>query len=158
MVTVLFTSVISTILNSTSNWFVPTPAQNLGRPWLHDIDRCIFPTAVSNFSHLRSTELSFLHDGASQSVSAATGDFPRAWSWMEARNLAASISIPFSHGLSALKRLSPQAKARFGSVCERLFGAFVVDNKSAVLWRSPLCGAETGAPRQTLVPLRLSTT
>ena len=28
----------------------------------------------------------------------------------------------------------------------------------AVLWRSPLCGAKPGAPRQTLVPLRLSTT
>jgi hypothetical protein len=31
-------------------------------------------------------------------------------------------------------------------------------SKSTVLWRSPLCGAEPGAPRQTLVPLRLSTT
>ena len=28
----------------------------------------------------------------------------------------------------------------------------------SVLWRSPLCGAEPGAPRQTLVPLCLSTT
>jgi hypothetical protein len=28
----------------------------------------------------------------------------------------------------------------------------------SVMWRSPLCGAERGAPRQTLVPLRLSTT
>jgi hypothetical protein len=41
---------------------------------------------------------------------------------------------------------------------ERLIGTFVEDNKSSVLWRSPLCGAEPGAPRQTLVPLRLSTT
>jgi putative transposase len=41
---------------------------------------------------------------------------------------------------------------------ERLIGSFVVHNKRSVLWRSPLCGAEPGAPPQTLVPLRLCTT
>ncbi len=56
------------------------------------------------------------------------------------------------------KKTRPPAQARFGSLVERAFGTFVVDNKSAVLWRSPLCGAEPGAPRQTLMPLGLSTT
>jgi len=41
-----------------------------------------------------------------------------------------------------IKKTRPPAKARFGSVCERLFGTFVVDNKSAILWRSPLCGVQ----------------
>jgi hypothetical protein len=43
-------------------------------------------------------------------------------------------------------------------VIERLFGTFVLENKSAVLWRSPLCGAELGALRKALMPLGLSTT
>ena len=30
--------------------------------------------------------------------------------------------------------------------------------RRSILWRSPLCGAEPGAPRQTLMPLGLSTT
>src|SRR6266699_3384225 len=38
------------------------------------------------------------------------------------------------------KKTRPPAQARFGSLVERAFGTFVVDNKSAVLWRSPLCG------------------
>src|SRR5439155_10267360 len=50
-----------------------------------------------------------------------------------------------------IKKTRPPAKARLGSLVERAFGTFVVDNKSAVLWRSPLCGAEPGAPRQTLM-------
>jgi hypothetical protein len=41
---------------------------------------------------------------------------------------------------------------------ERLIGTFVVLNKSSILWRFPLCGTEPGAPRQTLVSLRFSTT
>ena len=41
---------------------------------------------------------------------------------------------------------------------ERLIGTFVMDNKSAVLWRSPLCGAEARAAHQVLVPLGLSAT
>jgi hypothetical protein len=41
---------------------------------------------------------------------------------------------------------------------ERLIGNFVVLNKIAVLWRSPLCGVEHEASHQTLVPLRFSTT
>jgi putative transposase len=32
------------------------------------------------------------------------------------------------------KKTRPPAKARFGSVCERLFGAFVLHNKTAILW------------------------
>ena len=39
-----------------------------------------------------------------------------------------------------IKKTRPPAKGRFGSLVERAFGTFVVDNKSAVLWRSPLCG------------------
>jgi transposase InsO family protein len=41
---------------------------------------------------------------------------------------------------------------------ERLIGSFVEDNKSPFLWRCPLCGAKHGAPHQTSVSLRLSTT
>jgi putative transposase len=57
-----------------------------------------------------------------------------------------------------LKKTRPPATPRFGSVCERMFGVFVVDNKNPVLWRSPLCGVELGAPHQTLVPLGFSRT
>jgi transposase InsO family protein len=39
------------------------------------------------------------------------------------------------------KKTRPPAKARFGSVCERLFGTSVVDNRNAVMWPSQLCGA-----------------
>jgi len=38
------------------------------------------------------------------------------------------------------KKTRPPAKARFGSICERLFGTSVVDNRSAVMWSSQLCG------------------
>jgi putative transposase len=38
------------------------------------------------------------------------------------------------------KKTRPPAKARFGSVCERLFGTSVVDNRSPVMWPSQLCG------------------
>jgi hypothetical protein len=30
--------------------------------------------------------------------------------------------------------------------------------RRAILWRSPLCGVELGAPREALMPLGLSTT
>ena len=39
------------------------------------------------------------------------------------------------------KKTRPPAKARFGSVCERLFGISVVYNRSSVMWPSQLCGA-----------------
>jgi putative transposase len=38
------------------------------------------------------------------------------------------------------KKTRPPAQARFGSVCERLFGTSVVDYRSAVMWPSRLCG------------------
>ena len=38
------------------------------------------------------------------------------------------------------KKTRPPGKARFGAVCERLFGTSVVDNRSAVMWSSQLCG------------------
>jgi hypothetical protein len=41
---------------------------------------------------------------------------------------------------------------------ERVIGSFVVHNKSAVLWRSPLCGAEAGAAHLAFMPLGLSAT
>jgi hypothetical protein len=41
---------------------------------------------------------------------------------------------------------------------ERLIGSFVVLNKSPVLLRIPLCGADARAARQASVPLGLSTT
>ena len=56
------------------------------------------------------------------------------------------------------QKTRPPAKARFGSVCERLFGAFVLENKSALLWRSPFCCGEPAAPRQTVMPVGVSTT
>lgn len=40
-----------------------------------------------------------------------------------------------------IKKTRPPAKARFGSVCERLFGTSVVDNRSSVMWSSQLCGS-----------------
>jgi hypothetical protein len=39
-----------------------------------------------------------------------------------------------------------------------LIGSFVLDNKSAVLWRSPLCGAERGRVRRLWWKLGLTTT
>ena len=39
---------------------------------------------------------------------------------------------------------------------DHVIEAFPMDR--AILWRSPLCGAKPGAPRQTLVSLRVSTT
>jgi len=39
-----------------------------------------------------------------------------------------------------IKKTRPPAKARFGSVMERLFGTSVVDYRSAVMWPSRLCG------------------
>jgi hypothetical protein len=41
---------------------------------------------------------------------------------------------------------------------QRLIGTFVEDNKSSILLRSPLCGAEYGEPHQTSAPHCLSTT
>jgi hypothetical protein len=41
---------------------------------------------------------------------------------------------------------------------ERLIGTFVEDNKSAILLRISLCGADARAAHQTSVPLGLSTT
>ena len=41
---------------------------------------------------------------------------------------------------------------------ERVIGSFVMDNKSSVLWRFPLCGAERGRARRLWWKLGLTTT
>ena len=45
-------------------------------------------------------------------------------------------------------RHAAQLNTHANAFCERLIGTFVMDNKTSVLWRSPLCGAEARVAHQ----------
>ena len=59
-------------------------------------------------------------------------------------------------GVAVLK--TPIRSPKASAYCERLIGSFVVDNKTSLLLRSPLCGVEAGAPPLAFLALSLSAT